>query len=95
MKRGGPSLVPIRGAQKHLVNTCMHRGLKGSLLEVGGCYRPQISAGGCEHPTRTPLQQLSVLSSLRESTQPLPAWGSERGWGCPVSPESFNLLPGG
>lgn len=67
-----------------------YRGLKGSLLETGGHSQPWISAGGCEHPTHT----ASVLSSLRENSQFLHAQGSQKGWGCPVSPESFDQLPG-
>jgi len=63
-------------------------GEPGLLLEAGGCYRPWISRCGCKHPTRTPL----VLSTLGENTHPLAAQGSARGWGHPVSPESFNLL---
>lgn len=45
--------------------TCRHQGLKGLLLAAGGCPQPQISAGGCEHPTHTLLE----LSSLEETTR--------------------------
>lgn len=60
-------------------------------MEMGGHSQPWISAGGCEHPTRTP----SVLSSLmKNNPQFLNAQGSQKGWGCSVSPESFDQLPG-
>lgn len=69
---------------------CEHCGLKGSLLGTGGHSQPWISAGGCEHHTHTP----SVLSSLRKNSQSLHAQESQKGWGCSVSPGSFDQLPG-